>query len=143
MRLRTVPFEPGHLKKVRLGEHGSGITRGVDRSRLAREYAGHPAMTVLCGREVVACMGVVRTEDGRGDAWAYVDHRRARKAPLAFTRVVQSGIASLGGMEIETHVLADFDQARRWAVLLGFVVCGRVVFRGSLYLKMRRRAGNG
>lgn len=143
MRLRTVPFEPWHLKKVRIGDHGQTVMRGMDVSKMARDYARHPAMTVLCGRNVVACVGVVRTGDGRGDAWAFVDHKRAKRSPLGLTRAIQRGMDSLRSMSVETHVLANFEQARRWASLLGFIVCGRVAFRGAMYLKMSRRVGNG
>jgi|GEM_PF-2403856 len=131
LRPRLVPFAPAHLAALspRAFERLTfGLQGGHDRETAARLAALGPAFSLLRGREMVACAGImlgpVRPDGTRaGDAWALTGEA-VERFPLAFHRAVRRTLGALvaghGLSRVQALCLAGHARSRRWLNRLGF-----------------------
>jgi hypothetical protein len=80
---------------------------------------GH-AWTGIVDGKPIGCAGVLEVWPGRGYAWALLDQECGPHL-LAITRAVRAKLMAVPFKRIEMAVDADFENARRWARMLGFV----------------------
>lgn len=73
---------------------------------------------------LVAICGVSRADDHRAELWSVLS-RHSGVHLLAITRLVREHIDRLDFERLELFCDPDFDQAARWARLLGFELEGR------------------
>lgn len=113
------PYRAEHLERLALQpkqEFLSAVILGSDRAR-ALEHSDAYAM--LSGNRVLACLGVLTMDQGRGLAWGVVAEN-AGPHFVAITRKTQDYFRHSPLRRIEAHIEHTFAEAHRWAVLLGF-----------------------
>lgn len=119
--MHIVPFIPAHLEGFQEQEWQkdfAGLFKNaayVD--MLAREGGGISG--IVDGR-AMAIAGVMPLYEHIGLAWALID-KRAGPYMLPITRAVRADLEERFYPRIEIHVLRGFEQAHRWAKMLGFV----------------------
>lgn len=85
----------------------------------ALEKAG-PAHTAMRDGKVLACIGLMHQWDGRATAWAIMANKIGGADYLAIHRAVKRFMGIIGYRRIDATVAAHFDNAIRWAEMLGF-----------------------
>ncbi len=110
----VVDFHPMHLTQI---DVQPAQADWIDTD--ARIIASGQAWTALVGGEVIGCAGVLPMWAGRGYLWALLS-RHASRHMLALTRVIRERLPTLGYRRLELVVDAEFRDAFRWALMLGF-----------------------
>lgn len=83
------------------------------------EKAG-PAHTAMRDGKVLACVGLLHQWDGRATAWAVLAENIGGADYLQIHRATKRFMRLIGYRRIEATVSATFENAIRWAELLGF-----------------------
>jgi hypothetical protein len=119
------PFEKKHLDVMVHQEAQKGL-EFLETDELFAMLEGEDAYTIFDGDEVLCCAGVVKLNVGRGVAWAYLAADLKHRM-VSVTRIVKRYLAIANCHRIEMHVDCDFEEAHRWAKMLGFVMeCERM-----------------
>lgn len=114
----VIPFKKEHLKTINVQDAQKGLEHIEDDAALTaveREFS----FTVIDGDKVVACGGVACVARGRGVAWSYLSNN-LKKEMVFITRTVKEYMRRVPFHRIEAHVDCNYEQAHRWARLLGF-----------------------
>jgi hypothetical protein len=82
--------------------------------------AGGPAFTVTSRGDIVACVGVIPQWENYSRAWALLSGDSGRHL-LGITRAIRRWLRFHNSGRVDTSVVVDFQQAIRWAAMLGFV----------------------
>ena len=85
----------------------------------ALEKAG-PAHTAMRDGKVLACVGLMHQWDGRATAWAVMTKNVGGADYLAIHRAVKRFMKLINYRRIDATVLCTFENAIRWAEMLGF-----------------------
>lgn len=112
-----IPFEPGHLRAMspQAAQLGDVHAQQPDVD-LGDAWTGVSEGGVLLG-----CAGLVQMWPGRSHAWALLSVDAAAHM-LAITREIRSRLAATPSRRIEMTADAEFPEAQRWAVMLGFTL---------------------
>ena len=114
----VVPFKAAHLAAIELQSAQAYLSEWVTQAQ-GRELEAHPSYTALHENKPIAAAGVIPIWQGRGLAWAFVSDA----GPNLFLPVHRAVKRFLDGCyvkRIEMTVDCDFEQAHRWAKMLGF-----------------------
>jgi hypothetical protein len=118
--LEIVPFRREHLFQIELqGAQASLSEKQNLEYAVALEQSG--AYTGLVDGRPIICAGLVEQWEGRALAWALLSND-AGPWMLDITRACKRMFQLSGYRRIEAHVDAEFQQAVRWALMLGFEV---------------------
>lgn len=116
--MTVIPFKKEHIDRLILQEKQKGLEH-LQTDDLFLSLEGTDSYSMMDGEEVLCCAGVVAMTEGRAIAWAYLaeglNHRM-----VFVTRVVKRFLKLSTFFRIEMHVDCDFDEAHRWAKMLGF-----------------------
>ena len=116
--MTVIPFKKEHIDRLILQEKQKGLEH-LQTDDLFLSLEGTDSYSMMDGEEVLCCAGVVAMTEGRAIAWAYLaeglNHRM-----VFVTRVVKRFLNLSKFFRIEIHVDCDFDEAHRWAKMLGF-----------------------
>jgi RimJ/RimL family protein N-acetyltransferase len=131
--LRFVPFEPDHLKVLRLQAAQSALDRVIGNTAYAAMLRdGGVAMTAIeegaNGVRVAGCAGILFQWPGRGVAWTLLGEIR-RAEWVAVARRMESMLQSAhrtGTRRIEAAADAEFAAGNRLLRMLGFQPEGRM-----------------
>lgn len=114
----VIPFKKEHIDRLVLQEKQKGLEH-LQTGEMFRSLENEASYTVTDDEEVLCCAGVVAMTEGRCIAWAYLaeglNHRM-----VYVTRAVKRYLKLAPFFRIEMHVDCDFDEAHRWAKMLGF-----------------------
>lgn len=113
----VIPFKKEHLDRMILQERQKGLEY-LETDELF-ETLEHQDSYTIADEEVLCCAGVVKMNEGRGVAWAYLADDLGAKM-VGVTRIVKRYLGIANFHRIEMHVDCDFDEAHRWAKMLGF-----------------------
>ena len=115
--MTVIPFKKEHLDRMILQERQKGLEY-LETDELFALLEGQDSYTVM-DDDVLCCAGVVKLNEGRGVAWAYLaDDLGARM--VGVTRAVKRYLGIANFHRIEMHVDCDFKEAHRWVRMLGF-----------------------
>lgn len=124
-RLSLEPYEPGHLKTFKPGEHDVATTVKLG---VVEGWQGMAASARLEGRTLA--IGGIAIVEGTAHVWVVLsDEMRAR--PLELCRIAKDAVESFMALpDVERIEIEAVDPvARKWAEWLGF----RPVFRRDAY----------
>ena len=116
--MRIDKFKREHLDAIILQERQKGLEY-LETSDLFDMLENDDSYSVLDNDVVLCCAGVVVAAAGRGIAWAYLADE-LREKMVGVTRAVKRYLRLAPFHRIEMHVDCDFDEAHRWAKMLGF-----------------------
>jgi hypothetical protein len=118
--MMIVPFHPDHLAALKIQTKQSGALDGLTSDQADMMAGCDIAWSAIDGEEVVACAGIMHMWEGRGHAWALLSGNIGRRMVIVH-RAVMRAIKISGYRRIEMDVDGDFQEAKDWARLLGFV----------------------
>jgi hypothetical protein len=114
-------FKPEHLRELVLQPAQERVRANLSNPEYAQALVGEHSFTLKMDGKVVACFGVLKLWEGRGDAWALIDGdigaRGMRRLHFEIRKRLE---AAHEFRRIETACDAGFAQAKRWLELLGF-----------------------
>jgi hypothetical protein len=115
------PYKPEHLQELILQPAQARVRANLSDPEYAQALVGKHSFTLKMDGKVVACFGVLKLWEGRGDAWALISGdigaRGMRRLHFEIRKRLE---ASHEFRRIETACDAGFEQAKRWLELLGF-----------------------
>lgn len=118
--LTVVPFIPEHLKALRLQPAQAWLVPAMQADGYGEAFVqAGPAYTAIVDGRVVGCLGVAELWQGRCAAWALLAADIGAHF-VAIHRAVRAFLTECGFRRIEAYVDVGFEQAHRWARLLGF-----------------------
>ena len=116
--ITRLPMMPEHFDLIEPDPAFAGLKARMNRDAILK--AGKAMAWVDTARAEVLAVGgyIVRCE---GVAWVwFLPSVRGSRMLLRMTRFFKRWVASLdGGIRVEAHVLADFQEGNRWARMLG------------------------
>lgn len=114
--MEIIPFKHVHLQNIMIQNMQSDFDKLlVPETVVELERGGY---TVIDDGEILACLGLAELSPNRALAWAYISQNIGRKM-LQLTRIARR-MANLSlYRRIEVDVDCDFEQAHRWAKMLG------------------------
>lgn len=112
----VVFFKADHLKYLLKKFPDDVLTFG--HADLLEQKQAH-SFTVMHKNRVLACGGVVKYTNARGEAWAKID-QTAREHFLKIHNAARRIIATSGFNRVEATTGANFANGCRWLKLLGF-----------------------
>lgn len=116
--IERIRFNKRHLDKM-IHQEGQKGLEYLETNELFAMLEGEDSYSIMDGEEVLCCAGVVKMNEGRGVAWAYLaDELNTRM--VIVTRIVKRYLNGAPFHRIEMHVDCDFAEAHRWAKMLGF-----------------------
>lgn len=116
--IAVVKFKAEHL--IGLDANGEAKRMAEFTSEMeARALEGAHSYSVLEGKRVMACCGVMPLWKGRGYAWAMVS-KSCGHAFIELHRAVLRFLDTCPFDRIEAAVDVDFKEGHRWMKLLGF-----------------------
>jgi hypothetical protein len=119
--MEIVPFRREHLDALDMGRWDRIAFEKEDREMFIEKYEGHAASGIEDGR----CLGIAGiTVDKRiGFAWVFLSDE-IRKRPFFLTKLIKQGIEiaakDLSLLSMTVAVLKNYEEANRWARVLGF-----------------------
>lgn len=117
--IQVVKFHPDHLKRLQLQSAQEYFRSEFGNPDYGRQLADSPfAFTGLVGDEVIACAGVHELWENRGVAWALLSEN-AGPHFRSIHRAVSGFLTQAPWRRVEMMVEAGFEQAHRWAQMLG------------------------
>lgn len=114
------PFKPEHLEALVLQPAQVHPYASVADKGYGEALAKHEAYTGFIDGRIVACAGVVPIWDGRGELWALVARDIGKLGMRSLHYGVKRWLGSAAFRRLEAHCDAEFMQAHRWLMLLGF-----------------------
>lgn len=122
MVIELVKLKAEHMDGLMAQEHMNDLRPFFNPTLAAKlEAADHSYSVIAENGRVIACGGLSPYWNGRAEAWAVFDYKRAyKKEMLAITRAVRSVFASSPFRRIECSVESAFQDGHRWAKALGF-----------------------
>lgn len=118
--ITVIEFKADHLKALNIQKRQAYFREYLtDENLKSLESAPGDAYSVMDGDEVIAVAGVMSYGDGRGLAWSYISDVIGSRM-LAMTKAVKRFLSLADYRRIEMIVDCDFEQAHRWARVLGF-----------------------
>jgi hypothetical protein len=124
--MRIVPFEPEHLQTLLLQPSQAMLQPTLSDPEYGQSLAhAGPAYSLVDGDVVFASAGFVPQWRDRAVVWALIS---AEVSPhmVTLTRAVRRALQLHHFRRVETSVACDFEQAHRWAKMLGFEREGRM-----------------
>lgn len=115
-----VPFEREHLERMVVQQQQQGLEHLLT-DDLYDVLVDGQSYTVMDGDEVLICGGAMEISPGRAVAWAYLARQVGVRMSF-ITRAVRRFLGMLNYRRIEIDVDCDFEQAHRWAKMLGFTM---------------------
>lgn len=117
-------FRPEHLDQLALQPAQSVARIDIANRGYGEALARHESVTVMIDHRVVACAGVVRIWEGRGELWALIagDIGPAGMQHLHFR--ARAWLRNTVWRRLEAHCDKEFLEAHRWLQLLGFIYEG-------------------
>lgn len=112
--MKIVPYEPWHMIRMRIQKQQASAYMATAEDHAA---AGE-AFTGMVGNKVIFCAGRTLIWEGRYMLWAVLSCD-AHKYLLTITREIQAFMQLCHG-RLEVVVDSKFEEAHRWARILGF-----------------------
>lgn len=117
----VIPFKGHHLQEMEnWGAQQWLRTHFGDLDYSAYEQAG-PAHTGVAGNKVVICAGLLRINDYRAIAWAFVGETLPHHM-VAAHKAVSRFLARQKFRRVEAFVEPESEAAVRWVKMLGFTL---------------------
>lgn len=119
LRVDFVPLNAGHIKYVEVNE-----AQKAEQMAMIEGYGAyacqHPGLEAWRGNRCLGMAGLIPVYPGRFlMAWALLS-RHAGPYMLPLTRMVRRMLDGQRVERIEMTVAAEFEEAQRWAAMLGF-----------------------
>ena len=127
--LDLVPFEVKHLAAIPRAEP---VVSPEPNGAAAVAAASH-AYTLLEDGRPVACGGLLRVDETRAIAWAWIGHPGPR-ALLRTFRAMKAGLEHMRYPQVDAIVVDDWLPGQRWLRLLGFSLRGQTE-HGLLFVR--------
>jgi len=115
----VVPFIAGDIERVSEQPTMAPIGEYITHEQRKKLQHNRYSYTVLSGKNVIACIGIVEHYENRGEAWAILADG-CRKDFMGIHRAVLKFLKETQVKRIEAVVMKDFKEGHRWARLLGF-----------------------
>ena len=115
-----VTFHRDHLKSMVVQQRQRGMEKLLT-DEICDVLEGCESFSALDGDEVLACSGVIEVAPGRAQAWAYISDDVGNRM-LAVTKAVKRFLSLRKYRRVEMDVDCEFEQAHRWAKMLGFTM---------------------
>lgn len=124
MNLKIRKFEAADVLRINAREPDLTIVQRVDALKMAREYVMHgPCWTVLLGKQIVFCAGIIIFWNGMGEGWALTSGL-VPKFPCSFHRYVkrylEKTISEYNLHRVQIAIPKTHKISREWALRLGF-----------------------
>ena len=124
--MNVVPFEAEHINQLELQDAQSYLSAIVS-SDQAEALVGDWAFSAMEDGRPIASAGVILLWQGRGMAWAFISKYAVNNKFLQVHRAVKRFLDGCYLQRIEMTVDCEFEQAHRWAHMLGFhMECARM-----------------
>ena len=117
--LSIVPFEARHLEML---PRAKAALSDIEWQLLQEQQYSY---TLLHGERAVACAGVVKHWEGRGEGWMFIGPH-SRSELMFLCRAVKRFFAYCPFRRVEAVVKDDFLPAHKWVRKFGFRVEGRL-----------------
>lgn len=117
--MRVVKFKAYHLSTLTEGPLGWVRNYAGEAELRALEADPHTYTAVTEEGEVIACGGITKYWEGRGEVWAVVSHK-ARPHFVALHSAAKRFVNAFGFRRLEAAVDVDFKMGHRWVKALGF-----------------------
>jgi hypothetical protein len=118
---QLVSFEVKHVTQMQLSASSSGIIGMVKPEHFKALEQLPYNYTLLVEGKPIACGGVIRFWDTRGEVWSLLDEQSGHRFIL-WHRCVQRFLASIPVKRMEAVVEKSFEPGHRWVKMLGFKV---------------------
>ena len=112
--IEVIPYAPHHALLMHV-QPGQELEAGIS---TAKTRHGEAITVTLDGLPMV-CAGLIEIWPGRAYAWALLD-KDAGRVLLRATKEIRSRLDRSSFARVEMAAAVDFEQASRWAMLLGF-----------------------
>jgi hypothetical protein len=106
------PYKPEHLQELILQPAQARVRANLSDPEYAQALVGEHSFTLKMNGKVVACFGVLKLWEGRGDAWALISGDIGARGMRRLHFEIRK--------RLEAEHEAGFEQAKRWLSLLGF-----------------------
>lgn len=116
--MNIVTFHRGHLKNMVIQQRQRGMEKLLT-DDICDVLESAESFSAFDGDEVLACAGVIEVAPGRAQAWAYVSDNVGNRM-VGVTKAVRRFLSLKKYRRVEMDVDCDFQQAHRWAIVLGF-----------------------
>lgn len=115
----VIPFKREHMENMTIQEKQKGLEDLMtdDIYTLLEECDSY---TFIDGDEVIACAGTIEITPGRAIAWAHISGNIGPKRMVGLTWRVRRFLDMKSYRRVEMDVDCDFEQAHKWARMLGF-----------------------
>lgn len=120
-----VPFEPSHLRSLVLQEAQAWMGPMIGGDYGDSLVRGGPCFTALDDGRVLACAGVIRMWENRGQAWALMSADSGRHF-VGIYRGIRRFLDMDETRRVEATVDSNFDAGHRLMRMLGFEREGRM-----------------
>lgn len=117
-------FKPEHLAQLSLQSFQADARHDVANPAYGKALAQHEAQTVVLDGRVVACCGVVRMWEGRGELWGLIAADIGQEGMRRMHYAAKAWLRNTAWRRLEAHCDAEHVQAHRWLELLGFTCEG-------------------
>ena len=117
--MRVENLQRHHFSLLELQERQSFFDELMHDSNYKDFLVNSSAYSLVDDLNCYGMAGVIDMGFGRGQAWSLFS-KNAGKHMVRITRAVKDYLNSVDYNRIEMHVEKDFDEARRWAKMLGF-----------------------
>lgn len=119
-----ISFKPEHLAQISLQSWQEGARQDLANPAYGQALAQHESGTVVLDGRVVACCGVVRMWEGRGELWGLIADDIGPEGMRKLHYAARAWLRNATWRRLEAHCDAGFLQAQRWLELLGFACEG-------------------
>lgn len=118
--IEMVKFEPAHALEIDVQQRQFDHTGMMNLEYATNLAASGVAMSGISDGRVLFCGGVAKIWEGRYSMWSLLSED-ARRHMVRMTKIGKRMISTLPApARIEMIVKHDFEEAHRWAKLLGF-----------------------
>ncbi len=121
--LKVLKFKREDLEQIQVVSALSGLRSQLTSAHMDYFEKSEHSFTGFAGDCPVVCGGVVDYWEGRGEAWAMIDHD-SKHSFLEVHHVVKSFLKQCPVNRIEAYVGCDFEPGHRWIKALGFKMEG-------------------
>lgn len=119
MSLDIVPFEPGHVERMKLQHRQINALSVATGQYLFALKVGGLSATAMDGATVLACAGIVIEPFGSGTLWSFVSDEAGRHF-VRLDRCVRRMLSIPRLRRIDATTEVGFAQGCRWLEMLGF-----------------------
>lgn len=122
---RIVPFEPWHVASINLQPSQRWMGPYLTAGHAEAVKGSGPAFSMLQGKEVIACSGIMHMWENRAQVWALISGNSCWSFVRMY-RAMSRYLAMQDVRRIEATVDDGFEEGHRMLKMLGFEYEGRM-----------------